>query len=99
MKPTSVIVNCSRGGIINEEALYKALKNNQILGAGLDVFVQEPVNMDNPLLTLNNVVLMPHNAGTTAEGKNKVVGAAVQNVIEFIEGKVPHGIKNPEVLK
>ena len=99
MKKTAIIVNCARGGIINELDLYNALKNEQIFGAGLDVFVNEPINMDNPLLTLNNVVLMPHNAGTTDEGKNKVVGAAFRNVIEFIDGKVPHGIKNPEVLK
>ena len=99
MKSTSIIVNCARGGIINELALYNALKNEQIFGAGIDVFVNEPINMDNPLLTLDNIVLMPHNAGTTDEGKNKVVGAAVRNVIEFLDGKVPHGIRNPEVLK
>ena len=62
-------------------------------------FEEEPVNVDNPLLTLDNVIASTHNAGTSVEGKNKVVEAAVLNVLDIIDGKIPVGIRNPEVLK
>lgn len=99
MKPGAILVNCARGGIVNEEALYEALKNKTIAGAGCDVFMQEPPPPDSPLLTLDNLVATTHNAGTSLEGKNSVVKAAVRNVIEHASGQRPYGIVNPEVLK
>jgi D-3-phosphoglycerate dehydrogenase len=99
MKPSAQLINCSRGGLIDEAALYNALKEGIIAGAALDVFEEEPVNVDNPLLTLDNVIASTHNAGTSVEGKNKVVEAAVLNVLDIIDGKIPVGIRNPEVLK
>jgi D-3-phosphoglycerate dehydrogenase len=99
MKSTAQIVNTSRGGIINEQALYNALKEKIIFGAALDVHTVEPMtNMDNPLLTLNNIILTPHAAGSAYEGRNKVI-EAVMNVIDFFNDKIPSGIRNPEVLK
>ena len=98
MKNSAQIINCARGGIIDEVALYHAVKNGSISGAALDVFAEEPVNMENPLLTLDRIIVSPHNAGTSVEGKNKVVGMAVQNVIDVYEGRCPRGLLNPEVM-
>jgi D-3-phosphoglycerate dehydrogenase len=99
MKPNAIIVNCARGGIIDEEALYDALKNKRIFGAGIDVFEKEPTPDNYPLLKLDNILTSPHNAGTSVEGKNAVVRMAIQNVIDIAEGKKPAGVKNPEVFK
>jgi D-3-phosphoglycerate dehydrogenase len=63
MKPTAYIINTSRSGLIDEAALYDALANNRIAGAALDVFDEEPVSKDNPLVTLPNVTVTPHMAG------------------------------------
>ncbi len=67
MKPSAYFINCCRGGVVDEKALYEALKNHQIAGAGLDVFLYEPVQWDHPLLTLNNVTLTPHIAEEKVE--------------------------------
>ncbi|MGI6703725.1 MAG: phosphoglycerate dehydrogenase [Clostridia bacterium] len=99
MKPTTIVINCARGGIVDEEALYRALKDGKIMGAGLDVFEDEPVKMDNPLLTLDNVIVSPHTAGMTREGRSHLVEIAFQNAIDVIEGKAPRGLVNPEIFK
>ena len=99
VKPSLVLVNCARGGIVDENALYSALKNKVLFGAAFDVFATEPLPEDSPLLELDNLLLMPHNAGTSYEGKNAVVGMAVQNLIDFIDGKKPKGFLNPEVTQ
>ena len=98
MKPGAILINCARGGIVNEKALGEALKSNRIAGAGFDVFEQEPIKADNPLFKLENLVMTPHNAGTSLEGKNSVVKAAVINVVEYATGKQPYGVLNPEAL-
>jgi len=98
MKKSAIIINAARGGIIDETALYNALKNGVIAGAALDVFTQEPIDMSNPLLTLDNVIFSPHMAGSTHEGLDAIVSMAVNNVIEYINGEVPKGILNKEVI-
>lgn len=99
MKPEAFLVNAARGGIVNEDALYRALRNGVIAGAALDVFTSEPINKDNPLLTLDNIIFSPHMAGSTFEGLDSIEGMACRNVCELIDGKSPTGIRNPEVLK
>lgn len=96
MKPTAILINSSRGGIINEADLCEALKDGVILGAGLDVFEREPFDMASRLLELDNVVLTGHNAGSSTEGKNKVVAQSIENVIAWDDGKIPPGTINPE---
>ena len=88
MKDTSFIVNTSRGGIINEKALYKALKNNQIAGAALDAFVNEPPK-DNKFKEFDNVILTPHIGGYTDEAIEKMGVQAARNLIAILEGREP----------
>jgi len=99
MKPTSQIVNAARGGIIDEGALYAALRDKVIDAATLDVFVNEPINQDNPLLTLDNVIFTPHVAGSTYEGLDSITGMAVASVIDLLEGRTPRGLRNPEIFE
>jgi D-3-phosphoglycerate dehydrogenase len=99
MKSGAQIVNAARGGIIDETALYEALRDKIIDAAALDVFVNEPINRDNPLLSLDNVIFTPHVAGSTYEGLDSITGMAVASVIDMLEGKVPRGIRNPEIFK
>ncbi|GHT02244.1 hypothetical protein AGMMS50276_32040 [Synergistales bacterium] len=96
MKPSAYIINCARGGVIDEDALYEALKNDVIRGAGLDVFGKEPLAAESCLRTLDNVILSSHTAGSTVESREKVFEIAVRNVIDYFEGRVPKGIVNPE---
>jgi D-3-phosphoglycerate dehydrogenase len=88
MKKTAVIINTSRGGIINEKDLDNAIKNNIIFGAGLDVFEKEPVEKENPLLKNNRVLLSPHSATFTNECKSRMSIEATKNIIDFFENKI-----------
>lgn len=99
MKPEAFLVNAARGGIVDEAALYRALKENRIAGAALDVFEQEPIPADHPLLTLDNVIFSPHMAGSTFEGLDAIVGMAVQNVCSMLDGKRPAGLRNPQIFQ
>jgi D-3-phosphoglycerate dehydrogenase len=87
MKPTAIIINTARGAIIDQKALVEALKEGRIAGAGLDVFEQEPIPPDDPILKLDNVILSPHNASSTPEVVEKSSRRSVENVIAFLEGK------------
>jgi len=99
MKRTAFIVNTARGGIIDEPALYEALKSNSIAGAALDVFVEEPTPKDNPLLTLDNFIAAPHVAGVTREAVDRMAIVAVQNILSVIDGKpIKDNVINREVL-
>ena len=88
MKKTSVIINTARGGIINETDLNLALNENIILGAGLDVFENEPINLDNPLLKNKRVILSPHTAALTNECKIRMAKETAQNIVDFFEKKI-----------
>jgi len=88
MKKNSIIINTSRGGIINEQDLNKVLNENIIFGAGLDVFEKEPVNTDNPLLKNKKVLLSPHSATFTNECKSRMSIETTKNIIDFFENKL-----------
>jgi len=96
MKPTAILINAARGGIVNEADLYEGLKNNVIAGAGIDVFEKEPPG-DSSLLELDNVVLTPHTAAFTFEGMNNMSVGVVEQLIEYFQGNKPQFIVNSEV--
>lgn len=99
MKAEAIIINTSRGPVIDEEAMIKALQENSIGGAGLDVFDKEPLEADNPLLQLDNVVMTPHSAALTNECVIRMATDAADRVIEVLGGKKPINIANPAVLE
>jgi len=96
MKDTAIYITTARGGIHDEEALKTALENNQLAGAGLDVWDEEPTPLDHPLLELSNVIATPHSAGITVEAMQNMETWAAQQWIEIFEGKVPPRIVNPD---
>jgi gluconate 2-dehydrogenase len=89
MKKNAVFVNVSRGKTVDEKALIKALQNKQFFAAGLDVFEQEPVNPDNPLLKMDNVVVLPHIGSATAKTHNDMAMLAAQNLVAVCNGQEP----------
>jgi glyoxylate reductase len=98
MKPTSIFINTSRGAVHNEPDLIEALKTGLIWGAGLDVTNPEPMQPGNPLLSMENVTVLPHIGSATVEARNEMARMAAENIIEFYRNKrVPH-IVNPEYL-
>jgi len=99
MKRTAFLINTSRGPVVNEQALYKALKERVIAGAGLDVFEQEPIDPNSPLLTLDNIVVTPHIASASIETRTKMAVTAAKNLVSVLEGKEPPNLVNPEVKK
>jgi glyoxylate reductase len=99
MKKTAYLINNARGPIVDEKALYKALKEGWIAGAALDVFEQEPTPMDNPLLKLDNVVVAPHISSASYETRAKMAEMVADNLIAFFEGKTPPNLVNPDVTK
>jgi len=89
MKPTAYLINCARGGVVDEKALYNAIKNGKIAGAGMDVFEQEPPLKDNPLLTLDNVVVTPHIGANTKEGQLRAGLITAEQMMKVLDGKDP----------
>lgn len=89
MKRCAILVNTSRGGIVNESALYQALKERRIFGAGLDVFEIEPPMLDNPLVSLPNILTTPHAAGGTDENHAKTALAAVDELLTALSQEGP----------
>jgi D-3-phosphoglycerate dehydrogenase len=88
MKKNCIVINAARGGVINEIDLDKALNENLILGAGLDVFEIEPPDLDNPLLKNNKVFLSPHTAAFTEECMTRMGNETIQNIIDFFNEKL-----------
>lgn len=99
MKPNAVLINTSRGAIIDESALVRALTEGWIAGAGLDVLVQEPPPADHPLLALPNVIVTPHAAFYSEASIAELQRKAAQNVVDVLQGKRPAHIVNPQVLQ
>ena len=99
MKSDAILINASRGGVVNESALIKALESNRIAGAGLDVFREEPVSADNPLLNLDNVILTPHTAALTSECVIRMATEAAKCVIDVFDGRKPQNVANPQILE
>lgn len=89
MKQNAIIVVSARGGIVDEAALYEALKSGKLGGAGLDVFEPEPISPDNPLLQLENVIFTPHLGTSVAEGRVKMAVTAAEEVIRVLTGEQP----------
>lgn len=98
MKSDAIFINASRGATVNEKALIKALQEGWILGAGLDVYEQEPVDRENPLLKLDNAVLLPHIGSATEKTRNDMAMLAAENMVKALTGQVPPNIV-PELRK
>jgi phosphoglycerate dehydrogenase-like enzyme len=94
MKPTGLILNLARGGIIEEQALVEALKSGRIAGAAIDAMSVEPPSNDHPLFKLSNVLLTPHIGGGTHEASDRGEWGAAQEVVRVLEGGRP---KNPVI--
>ena len=99
MKPTACLVNTARGHLLDENALVAALRDGRIRGAALDVFHVEPLPVNHPLRSLENVVLTPHMGYVSAESFDQFFRLAIANVEAYLDGLEPAGAMNPEVLK
>jgi D-3-phosphoglycerate dehydrogenase len=95
----ALVINCARGGIIDEDALYDALTSGAIAGAGIDVFEREPPPEDHPLFGLDNVILSPHTAGMSREAALRMAVSTARNALAALDGKLdPSMVVNREVL-
>jgi D-3-phosphoglycerate dehydrogenase / 2-oxoglutarate reductase len=100
MKPSAYLINCARGGIVDEKALLQALESRQIMGAGFDVQVDEPPEPDDPLLKCDRLILTPHSATATSETYIRSAKTVAQNVLDMFDGRLPEShVFNPQVLK
>ncbi len=99
MKNTAVFVNTSRGPVVDQRALAEALASRRIFAAGIDVFEQEPVSPDDPLLKLDNVIVVPHVASASIPTRIRMATLAAENLVAVLEGRRPPNPVNPEVLK
>uniref|UniRef100_A0AAU2JPJ8 Hydroxyacid dehydrogenase n=1 Tax=Streptomyces sp. NBC_00049 TaxID=2903617 RepID=A0AAU2JPJ8_9ACTN len=97
MKPGSYFVNTSRGGVVDTDALVRAVRSGHLAGAALDVYEEEPLPADHPLLGLDNVVLSAHIADFTVETKRALALSAAEQLITALNGKQPHAALNPDV--
>lgn len=98
MKPTAFLINTARGPLVDEAALIAALRERRIAGAALDVYDVEPLPAVHPLRSLDNVVLSPHMGYVTAEAYHLFFTQAVDNVVRYLDGQMPFGALNPEVI-
>ncbi|MEE8364026.1 MAG: NAD(P)-dependent oxidoreductase, partial [Dehalococcoidia bacterium] len=99
MKPTAILINCARGPIIDPVALHAALRDGEIGAAGIDVTETEPIDPEDPLLTLDNILVTPHLAGFSPAFLRASGQKQAENVVNVLTGKKPHGLTNPEVIK
>jgi gluconate 2-dehydrogenase len=99
MKRSAFLINASRGQIVDEAALVEALKDGTIAGAGLDVYLEEPLSVESPLLKMNNVVTLPHIGSATHETRRAMNKNAAENLISALNGTLKSNMINPEVLQ
>jgi D-3-phosphoglycerate dehydrogenase len=99
MKPTCILVNTARGGIVDEAALAEAVKAGRLAGAGLDVVEDEPLRPDHPLAGLRNIILTPHVAGVTEEAMMRMAQDAAEDILRVLRRERPKFPVNREVLK
>jgi glyoxylate reductase len=98
MKRTAILVNTSRGPVVDQKALFRALKEGWIAGAGLDVFEKEPIDPNDPLLRLENVVVTPHIGSASHDTRNKMAELTAMGIVKVLKGEVPENLLNPEVI-
>jgi len=98
MKESAFLINSSRGPVVDEKALITALKAGKICGAGLDVWDPEPPSVDNPLLTMDNVVTLPHIASASVETRTRMIEMAIDNLKAILNGRIPPNLVNKEVI-
>lgn len=99
MKPTAVFINTSRGQVVDQKALYEALRSGKIFAAGIDVTAVEPISTDDPLLTLENVVITPHIASASVHTRKNMAMMAAENLLAGLRGEVLPNCVNPEVTQ
>jgi D-3-phosphoglycerate dehydrogenase len=97
MQRHAYFITTARGGIHHEDALAAALSANQIAGAGLDVWEDEPPASDHPLLHFDNVVVSPHTAGITRQSRHNIAKIAAEQMLDILDGQKPPRLLNPEV--
>jgi phosphoglycerate dehydrogenase-like enzyme len=97
MKPGAIFVNVSRGALVDETALARALRQGHLAGAGLDVFAEEPISPDHPLLALDNVVVSPHIASYTTAGHRRIWETTMRQALQVLRGERPPHLLNPEI--
>ena len=96
MKSSAIFINVSRGAVVDEQALHDALVAGEIAGAGLDVFQVEPIKADHPLLTLPNVVALPHIGSSSTETRTAMIELCIENISSILEGKEPKTLVNKD---
>jgi glyoxylate reductase len=95
MKPSAILINTARGGVVDPDALYRALSSSQIAGAALDVTEPEPISMDSPLLTLDNLIIAPHIGSASRQTRTKMANMAIENLMAGLRGdRLPYCV-NP----
>jgi glyoxylate reductase len=98
MKSTAILINTSRGPVVDEKALYDALLSGQIGGAGLDVTDPEPIDAEDPLLTLDNCLIVPHIGSASVATRTLMATMAAENLVAGLQGRIPPHLVNPQVL-
>lgn len=99
MKPGAILINTARGALVDEAALSEVLRSGHLAAAGLDVFQKEPIQADNPLLSLDNVVFTDHIASHTWAGHHRLYEMAVRHVLQVMRGENPDSVLNPQVVR
>lgn len=98
MKKTAFLINVARGGLVDQPALYEALRDGEIAGAALDVTDPEPIPMDDPLVSLTNCLIVPHIGSASLATRTRMASLAAENIAAFLAGQAPPTPVNPEVL-
>ncbi|MCK4512330.1 hydroxyacid dehydrogenase [bacterium] len=99
MKPGAYLINTSRGGLVDEQALYRGLAEGEIAGAAMDAFVREPPTLENPLLSLDNFIATPHVGGATKEAMRRMATDLAEEILRVLRGERPLNPVNPEVYE